>query len=358
MPAPALAFTDSMGYVDQEAFDASPWETVHGGGGRVQVSWGVIQTVDGQSPVGKIVLNGWNLPGTDQFMIRRSFLMEPNSLVGISLHDLRIGTPWFEGIEIRLVTPIQTAIGAPIPEGGMITALTDATGLATAYIIKSTGYPYEHSNEQYFFANFRLYGTLVDPTPPEGAPPTEEPLLLFTPEINWQQALVEELEFETTITPSWGQIEQREALMDTPNRKLSFLVTPSDAREAGLLEALIYAGQVRHWWVPYWRSVLWLPAAKAIGATTLAFDTRYLGYEEGQGVMFWKDPYTAEVAIIEGVTDGGLVFSPLMAAWSATPGVNRTRIMPAFEGLMAPSLDLDYIERSMKSSVVTFDLLS
>ncbi len=178
----------------------------------------------------------------------------------------------------------------------------------------------------------------------------------FTPEMDWSAPLLETLEHETTIVPFTGGQEQREALMETPHRRLSFLVTAGDVQEANLAEALAYGGQSYQFWAPYWRGVSWLSSALSIGATALTTPTAYQGFEIGQGVMFLRSPTIAEVAVLTDVDDTGIEFEALTKSWAAS-GSLRARVVPVYRSLLAPSVDFDYVERSIKTVRVTFDVL-
>jgi hypothetical protein len=352
MPLP-LALTDSLGYVDQEDAEAFGWAVVPGSG-RISLSFGELQIVDGQTPSMLVTENGaFGTPAVG-FSMSRTFQMAASALVGASVANLRVGAPWFDFLSIRVTTGVGTVVGRA--EFGMVSILTDGTGIATVTIEKIPGGSYSHVNERYYFANMRLYGTLIGDLPPQVPPTSVVAPLLFTPEMDWSQPLIEDLECETTVVRYDGDTEQRSGLTDIPNRRLTFLVTAETAKLGMLLEALIAAGQAGTFWVPYWRSASWLTVAKTIGQDTLALDTLHKGYEFGQGIMFWQDAFHAEVAELTIVSGTLLTFTPLTSAWAAA-GRTRAKVVPVYRGILAPSIPVSYLERSIKQAKVTFDLI-
>lgn len=182
------------------------------------------------------------------------------------------------------------------------------------------------------------------------------PPTIFTPEINWLEPLLEEREFETSLFIAHDDTEQRESLTDDPNRRLSYLITPMDVRESGLLEALVWGGQAIRFWVPYWRGARYLNANVSIGATVLQVDTRFAGFEvrPGAGAMLFRDAHTAEVVSLSSKTDSTLEISPTIGAWNGL--VRRDKVVPVFWGRLAPEIDLDYVAKWGKVGRVIFDL--
>lgn len=242
-------------------------------------------------------------------------------------------------------------------EGDQELTLTIVAGSATMLVkvqAVASGV-YRIPTQQWRWAHLTIDG----PDPEEVEPPIDESELpiLFSPDMDWQQPLIEDLEFETAITHYDGDTEKREGLTDIPNRRLAYLVSATNAREALLLESLIAAGQARMFWVPYWRSADWLPSAAIIGQTTLALDTLHKGYDDLHGVMFWQDWFHAEVVELTEVTDSLLTFDPLTSNWSAT-GRTRAKVVPVYRGLLAPSVGVSYLERSLKQAKVSFDLVA
>lgn len=177
---------------------------------------------------------------------------------------------------------------------------------------------------------------------------------VFSPEINWIDPLLEELEFETPITRFRADTEQRQANRLTPHRKFSYLISALDPQEGALLEALVYGGQGIEWTVPYWRSSRYLPVARSAGNTTLAHDTTWLGYEIGESVLFWRSAYEYEASVLSNVSDTTLTFAALVANWSLS--APRPQVMPAFQALISPSMSADYVSKEFKTVRVEFDL--
>lgn len=301
---------------------------------------------------GRVTLSG--LTPSHQYIIRTL----SGTFPAFEPHGVRLGTAT-TATENELTGAVYVAIGNDSGASPIYTdTLFTSNGSGVIYMDVGAFDLEVGSAIVVYLDGLWVYDPALPPGPDDpGGLPGELEVLLFTPEINWEQPFAEELEFETTVTLTYAQQEQREAIMDTPNRRFSFLLSTLEARESGLLETLVLAGQTRTWWVPYWRSAEWLPISRIAGQTTLAFDTRFKGYEIGQGIMFWRDPYTAEVAIITAITNGLLTFSALTQNWSAASGALKTRIIPAFESFLSPTVDLDYLERSIKQATVSFDLV-
>lgn len=349
---PTLALTDSMGYLNLAAAQAAGWVVTVPTGGLF-LTFNEPTEVDGQNPSMLVRENRVFGVGATAFRMSRTFEMAPNSLVGASLAVLRVNTPWFDYVSIAVTTGLGTA--SHRAESGIAQMTTDGTGVATVTIEKLPGGPYNHVDERYYFANMRLYGDLVGDLPPV-APPSEPAIILFSPEMDWAEPLTEQLEFETTISEFYKGLEKRQGLLSIANKQLSYLVTVDEPKEALLVEALITAGQATRFWVPYWRSASWLTASTVVGQTTLAIDTIAKRYDANHAVMFWQDAFHAEVVDLISVTDSLLTFAPLTAIWNGS-GRNRAKVVPVYRGLLAPSIGTDYLERSIKQTRVTFDVL-
>lgn len=178
-------------------------------------------------------------------------------------------------------------------------------------------------------------------------------MVLFSPEMNWVNPLIEELEYETVIMPGYDGSEQRQALRDKPHRRLSFQVTALEAREAGLLEAFVRGAQTVPCLVPYWRGARYLRAAvNSLDTAVLVDSTAHAGFEVGQGAVFYRSPYEVEATRVTGIAAQELTVSRVIAKWRA----KQDRIVPAFAGLLSPSVSLDYAAKFAKQAPLTFDL--
>ena len=173
---------------------------------------------------------------------------------------------------------------------------------------------------------------------------------IFSPEINWLNPLVEEYEYETTIFITHDGSEQRQSLMDTAHRRLTYNITALDAREAARLEGLIRKVQGEPCYVPYWRGARYV--TNIVGNVIFA-DTLFAGFEIDNWAILIRDAHTVGVAKITDVQANTVTLA------TTIPGTwpfNRTKIVPAFLGQLAPESDVDYAAKFAKTAQVVFDL--
>ena len=175
---------------------------------------------------------------------------------------------------------------------------------------------------------------------------------IFAPEINWLTSLVEEHEYETTVFRAFDDTEQRQSLMNVPHRRLSYSISALEGREAQFLEGLIRRVQADPCYVPYWRGAKYLDLAITSSTNTIMVDTVGTGFEINNWVMLYLDPHTTLVREITGIYTDHLTVTPnVSGVWP-----RRTKVVPAFLGQLAPSVDLDYASKEAKIVLVTFDL--
>lgn len=179
--------------------------------------------------------------------------------------------------------------------------------------------------------------------------------LLFSPEINWLTPFTEELEYETTIVSGYSEYDQRTSLLDVPNRRFTYSISALDAREAGLLEALIRSVQHEPCYVPYWRGARRMNSLVLVPgfANEVYCDTAFAGFEADNWIMLFVDAHQVGIAKIVGVfADHILTDVVITGSWP----IGRTKAVPVFLGQLAPSVDLDYAAKSAKIAQVVFDI--
>lgn len=180
---------------------------------------------------------------------------------------------------------------------------------------------------------------------------------IFSPEINWINPLIEEHEFETLLFNSNDETDQRSSLMNEPHRRLTYTVSAMDALEGARLEALIRKVQGELCYVPYWRGARYLtqPSQFNPGAKTRLYmnDIPSAGFEIGNYVMLYRGPHLVTVDKVYGIlADSILTDTVIPDTWPA----RLTKAVPAFLGQLAPEIDIDYQERSLKQASLSFDL--
>jgi hypothetical protein len=179
---------------------------------------------------------------------------------------------------------------------------------------------------------------------------------VFTPEADWVANFIEEREFETEIFVSDGGYEQRSSARDIPHRRFSFDVSSFEARESGLLEVLLRHAQGEPCWIPYWVGARYLGADAAIGATVLAVNTVNAGFEIGQAALIIRDAHIYEKVNITSLSSSTVGVSPILKAWRGV--TNRDRVVPLFQGHLAPSVDIEYVDKTVKTVSLIFDIIS
>lgn len=138
---------------------------------------------------------------------------------------------------------------------------------------------------------------------------------------NWDQGILERLEWKTDVLTSESADEQRLSRRLTPRRTLEarFLV---DSKKRQELETFLATKLASRMVIPLWYEVTRLTAASAAGTNVISLDTRWREYPIG-GLVYLYHPrtHTWEVHTISGKTDTSLtLISNLDNDWPA--GVN------------------------------------
>lgn len=175
---------------------------------------------------------------------------------------------------------------------------------------------------------------------------------IFSPEMNWLQPLLEDHEYETTLFHAFDDTDQRQSLMDVPHRRLSYSISALEAREAQFLEGLIRRVQADPCYVPYWRGARYLDLAITGSTNTIMVNTANAGFELDNWVMLYLDPHTTLISEITEIQADRLIVTPnVTGTWP-----RRAKVVPAFLGQLAPSVDVDYASKEAKIVPVSFDI--
>lgn len=149
---------------------------------------------------------------------------------------------------------------------------------------------------------------------------TENPVWTFLP--NWEQGVLERLEWKTDVLTSESAAEQRLSRRLTPRRTLeaSFLVDSKKRQELEVFLATKLSSRVV---IPLWYEVTKLTAPATAGTNVISLDTRWREFRIGELVYLYNARTHAwEVHTISGKTDSSLtLISNLDSDWVAGANV-------------------------------------
>src|SRR5882724_3618456 len=147
------------------------------------------------------------------------------------------------------------------------------------------------------------------------ARPAIMPPVLFPLEHNWREPYELELALSTDVLDARDGSEQRVQLRTIPRRTERLSLTAGH-RAQGLLDGLLFAGQSEQWVLPYWPHVTALTAPVAAGSTvSLPCVTTDRDFAVGGLAVLWRDPFTAEVVTLTGLTSGNLTAQTVAGTW-------------------------------------------
>lgn len=135
---------------------------------------------------------------------------------------------------------------------------------------------------------------------------------------NWQEPVIEVLEWFTDVLTSGTGAEQRMAMRLAPRRTLEARYAPMENERTFADLALHRLGR-SEWMVPLWFDCATLTASAVAGATALAFDTAFHEFAAGgMAYLVGSDAFSGEAVRIAAVNPGELTLSvPLDRAWAA-----------------------------------------
>lgn len=197
----------------------------------------------------------------------------------------------------------------------------------------------------------------LDPFPlvqcvPQPEEPDPDPAV-FPPEPDWERTVREGRAYLTDVQAGEGGAEQRVRLRRYPRRSLTYTVPLLDARECGVLDALLFGGISRRWLVPLWMDATALLGDVETGGTALRFSTALREFEEGRPALLWSDLHTWEVVVLGPVTAEGTTLQVgTDGAWKA----HHTLVIPLRIGRLAPEQRVKRLGAEVADLEVAFTL--
>lgn len=142
---------------------------------------------------------------------------------------------------------------------------------------------------------------------------------------NWDQGIVERLEWLTSAQTSPLGVEQRRSLRLSPRRTFQVNAIAHD-RERQLVDLATFSWGARAWAIPIWNFVQRINYPVQGGDTEIVCDTNYLDFVPGGMAMLrGKDAFTYEIVQIEEVLPDRITLSsPTQNSWPS-----RTLLYPA-----------------------------
>ncbi len=179
--------------------------------------------------------------------------------------------------------------------------------------------------------------------------------VLFPFEADWSEPFIERRSFATTIIPLIDDSEQRAALTIVPVRQFNYMLTEVDAQQASRMGARVWGAHTKIWWAPYWPQAQLLTADLTIGATVIPITTARLGLVNGQGVMLYRTPAYAELAIVSTFTGSNITLQAgLVRSWNGI--TSRDRLVPVFRAKMELSSEFEFPNPDWSIHHPTFEL--
>lgn len=133
---------------------------------------------------------------------------------------------------------------------------------------------------------------------------------------NWDEPMVERLEWSTDVMRSYDGTEQRVQLRNTPRRNFEFSFS-AEGTQRRRLDAAIYNWGARVWAVPVWTDGETLSATVSAGGTTIPATTTNRDYHAGGLVMLLNDSGSYEVTEIASLTSSVItLLRPLVNTWA------------------------------------------
>jgi hypothetical protein len=171
-------------------------------------------------------------------------------------------------------------------------------------------------------------------------PYTANPVWMFPP--NWEQGVLERLEFKTDVMTSEVGYEQRVSRRLTPRRffEATFLIPNRDRQ---YFEMLMAREAAHPFLIPLWHQVTQLTAAAASGQDTLTFDTVNREYKVGDLVILrGRHAQEFEVGEVEAVTATTLtLISNLENSWRKGTFVYPARLARIMEAKLSAGKKTD-----------------
>lgn len=168
---------------------------------------------------------------------------------------------------------------------------------------------------------------------------------------NWDQPMVEVLEWKTDVFTAFDGSETREPLRSKPRRRLGYQLT-LHGNELNQFQNLLFGWQDRKYALPLWQDKWLLQQAVSQGQTSVPVDTFSRGFFEGGLAVLMKDTYEYEVFEIETVEANNLVASKALENdWPV-----NTRVYPMNLAMLPTSVATDRITSKVNRAMVEFTM--
>lgn len=166
------------------------------------------------------------------------------------------------------------------------------------------------------------------------------PLFLIPPD--WNEPVVQHLDWNTDVLTADDGTEQRIQLRDAPVISLNFSLTQLDHEELGELSALLSGADDLIVDVPMWMDATLPTADVALGAVAIECDTTARGFEDGgRAILYRMVEGSYEIVTIATVRVDGLdLSSGTTAAWGENSDVV---VLPLSTARLINPIALDYV---------------
>lgn len=167
---------------------------------------------------------------------------------------------------------------------------------------------------------------------------------------NWEQPVVERLEWLTDVLESHAGFEQRVRLRAAPRRSMEYRLLVGNDRDRVRMENLLLAWQARVYALPVWTDAAIASSPIAAGATTVTVATTNRAFAADALVAFVRGAQF-ELAEVASLTASSITIkSPLQRAWPA-----GTRIVPALPARLRNDLRIKHEASALADATVGFD---
>lgn len=167
---------------------------------------------------------------------------------------------------------------------------------------------------------------------------------------DWDDGIVERLEWNTEVLASQSMVEQRRAMRIAPRKTFSFQMYVEDA-ERQFLDLALFDWSSRVWGIPIWPEIQLLTSAVGLGAYRINCQTQYLDfYEGGLAILHNGTAFGSEGVAIAAVDATGIdLQGPTQNAWPA-----GTRLYPARTAQLLNEPELTRLTDKAIASDITF----
>lgn len=175
----------------------------------------------------------------------------------------------------------------------------------------------------------------------------------FPFEPNWDEDVIERLEWLTDVIKAYDGSEQARALRIYPRQQYEFAIT-LDGAERRRMEAMLWGWGARTFAVPLWHDVIELTAALSAGVTSIPVTVGGRDYRDGTlAMLLGTDSRTLEVVEIQTSNPSELVLArPTVNAWPA-----GTRLLPARPARFDSAVSIPRFTGKISSGRMVFEMV-